>query len=554
MAIMTSREALIKLLHYEGVEYIFGLPGFTEVLFMDSLEDHPEIKYILGLHETVAMGMAEGYARTADKVGVVNLHTDTGLSATFPMLRNAYAGGVPLLVTAGQQDTRILMQGPHLTGDLVGMVSQFTKWSTEILHAEDIPRVIRRAFKEAMHPPTGPVFVSLPQNILNENIDFEASPNTPPFGKLRPDREAINRAVEFLKLAKNPAIITDSGVARNDALAELVRFAELVGAKVYQTWMSDVNFPVNHPQYLGIININTIETKKTLQSVDVLLIIGAHFFSPLMYLTESIINNETKVIHIDDNPKEIGKNYPVASGIQGNIKIALTEICDILKEEMPKDAQSEARVRTKNIAAEKEGLSKAFLNKADQEKNNVPISPSRLMQELKNIIKPGTLVVDDCWTCSATLQQMLGFNEPKSFQRAREGGSIGWGMPGALGVKLAAPDKPVIAVCGDGSSMWSIQSLWTAAHYNIPVKYVICANAEYGQVKISKMLVMGDKAKERFLGMEFEQPRIDFCRIAEAMGIRGHKVKRPNEIADTLKSAFESDKPELIEVYLAKAF
>lgn len=192
MSMMTGKKALMELLRSEGVEYVFGIPGATEVLFMDGLEDCPEIEYILGLHEVVASGMAEGYARASGKVGVVNLHTGPGVAAAMPMLYNAHLGGVPLLVTAGQQDTRLLMQEPALTGDLVGMASQFTKWSTEVLYAADIPLVIRRAFKIATHPPTGPVFVSLPQDVLEQDVDFESLPRAPSFTQLRPDQEAIN--------------------------------------------------------------------------------------------------------------------------------------------------------------------------------------------------------------------------------------------------------------------------------------------------------------------------------------------------------------------------
>ena len=277
MSMMTGKKALMELLRSEGVEYVFGIPGATEVLFMDGLEDYPEIKYILGLHEVVASGMAEGYARTSGKVGVVNLHTGPGVAAAMPMLYNAHLGGVPLLVTAGQQDTRLLMQDPALTGDLVGMASQFTKWSTEVLYAADIPLAIRRAFKIATHPPTGPVFVSLPQDVLEQDLDFESIPRAPSFTQLRPDQEAINRAVELLAKARTPAIIVESGVAKNDALPEVVNLAELIGARVYQPWMADVNFPVSHPQYLEDLDIGSLHAREILQSVDVLVAIGVPF-------------------------------------------------------------------------------------------------------------------------------------------------------------------------------------------------------------------------------------------------------------------------------------
>lgn len=552
MTIMSSSEALMELLRNEGVDYVFGIPGLTETFFMDALENHPEIKYILGLHEVVPSGMAEGYARTSGKVGVVNFHTLTGLSAAMPMLHNAYQAGAPILITAGQQDNRLIMQEPHLNGDLVRMASQFTKWSTEVTYAADIPRAIQRAFKEATHPPTGPVFVSLPMNVLNENIDFELAPNTPPFNQLRPDETAINRAIELLKVTQNPVVIVESGIARNDALPEVVKFAELIGAKVYQHWMADVNFPVQHPQYLGDLDTMSPRGREILSSVDVLILIGAPPFSPVVYLTEPLLNNKTKVIQIDDNPHEIGKNFPVASGIQGNIKTVLAELNGILDKSMSKSAHQEAKIRAENTAREKEAMEKAFLEKVQQERDNIPTSGSRLMSELRDILKPDTLIVDDCWSYSAALRRILKFSDTKSFQRARCGGSIGWGMPGALGVKLAAPDRPVVSVCGDGSAAWSIQSLWTAARYNIPVKYIVCANKNYATVKFTKLLLMGEKGKGRYLGADIDEPRLDFCQLAQSMGVNSQRVERPDELRDILKSMVESDKPELVEVSMEK--
>ncbi len=550
---MTGKKALMELLRGEGVEYVFGIPGATEVLFMDGLEDCPEIKYILGLHEVVASGMAEGYARTSGKVGVVNLHTGPGVAAAMPMLYNAHLGGVPLLVTAGQQDTRLLMQDPALTGDLVGMASQFTKWSTEVLYAADIPLAIRRAFKIATHPPTGPVFVSLPQDVLEQEVDFESIPRAPSFTQLRPDQEAINRAVELLAKARTPAIIVESGVAKNDALPEVVNLAELIGARVYQPWMADVNFPVSHPQYLEDLDIGSLHAREILQSVDVLVAIGVPLFSQPFYLPEPLLTTNTKVIQIDNDPWEIAKNFPVAAGIQGDIKVSLAELTGVLQKSMSARAHEAAEIRAKDIAREKKRMTEAFREKARQERDSVPISVSRLMQELKDALKPDTLVVDDCWSASRTLRRTMDFTEPKSFQRSRGGGSIGWGMSGPLGVKLACPDRPVVAVVGDGSAMWSIQSLWTAARYDIPVTYVICANARYCQVKIMQKLILGEKAKGRDLGMDLAEPRIDFCQLAQAMGVRGQKVERPDELKEALKSALESGKPGLVEVYIEKA-
>lgn len=550
MTVVDGKEALMELLLKEGVEFVFGLPGATETLFMDALEDHPEIKYILCLHEVVALGMAEGYARTSGKVGVVNLHTNTGLAAATPMLCNASQGGVPLIVTAGQQDTRLLMQEPALAGDLVRIASPFAKWSTEISQAADIPLVMQRAFKVAMQPPTGPVFVSLPQNVLDENLDFEYSSATPYLTHLCPDQGTINAAVDLLIKAQRPALIVEDGVAKSEALSEVVEFAELIGARVYQPWMSDVNFPVNHPLYLGDLDVGSMRAKEILESVDMLVVVGARLFSQPFYLPEPLLTAKTKIIQIDDNPWQIAKNFSVAVGIEGDIKTSVSKLIEALQNRMSAKVHRAADIRKREITRERKIMTGTFMEKAKQERNHIPIAVSRLMQELKDAIKPGTLVVDDCWSCSSELRRTVDFTEPRSFQRSRGGGSIGWGMSGSLGVKLAAPDRPVVAVVGDGSAVWSIQSLWTAAHYHIPVTYVICANGSYCQVRIMKMRILGEKAEGRYLGTDFCEPRIDFCNMAASMGVQGTKVERPEELKCALKSALDSNKPALVEVHI----
>ncbi len=549
MAITSVGEVLMQLFRSEGVEYIFGLPGLTEVRFIDVLEDHPEIKYVMGLHESVCVGMAEGYARASGKVGVVNLHTINGIASAMGLLSNAYTGGVPLLITAGQQDSRLFAQEPRLWGDLVRMASQFTKWSTEITSAEDIPRIIQRAFKTALQPPTGPVFVSLPQNLFEQNINFDFAPNTPHFPQLRPDMNALTIACELINAAQNPAIMVGPGIAKYNALSEVVELAELIGAPVFEWWMSDVNYPVQHPQYLGDL-LGQPKLIKMVKSADVLIVIGAPPYIAAFYSPEPPFPKTTRIIQIDDNPNEIGKNIPVASGVQGNIKLSVAELIDILQNKMSNQEHQKAKSLAEHVYEQKALLDKSFFQKSEQERENMPISVSRLMQELRDALKPGTIVVDDCWSSSFTLRRTLNLSEPGSYLRAREGGSIGWGISAALGVKLAVPDRPVVAVSGDGSAIWNIQSLWTAAHYNIPIINVICCNACYGQVKLSKAMILGDKAKGRSLGENLDNPRIDFCQIAKSVGIDGKKVVRPDELGDALTSAIESNRPGLIEVYI----
>jgi benzoylformate decarboxylase len=548
---MTGSAALMEIFRREGGEYIFGLPGATEIFFMDALEDRSDIRYILGLHEVVAAGMAEGYARTSGKPGILNLHTGPGLAAALPMLSNASAGGVPLIVTAGQQDTRLLASEPALAGELVRMAGPFSKWATEITHAADIPSVFRHAFKYAMRPPTGPVFISLPQNVMADTFDFVYSENDFYEAHRYPDPESVKIAAGLLAGAQNPAIIVEDGVARNGALERVVELAELTGARVYEYWMSDVNFPVNHPLYAGDLDLTSLRTRDLLAKVDVLLAIGAELFRMPVYLEQPLLSQSTRLIQIDDNPWQIGKNFPVSAGIEGDIGLSVSALSLLLREKMTPAIQARVQARINSITSEKQKSDRIFAEQSHAAWDNVPVSPYRLMQEIKDNMLPGARIVDDCWSCSSVLRRTFAFSEAKSYQRSRNGGSIGWGLPGSLGVKLASPESPVVCISGDGSAMWSLQSLWTAAHYSIPVTFIVCANGCYQQVRNMKALIMKTGVSGRNLGTSLCQPQNDFCKIAEGMGLTAIRIEEPSDLKPALQQAFNSGRPNLVEVRTA---
>lgn len=545
MTVMTGREALMQILKQEGVEYVFGLPGSTELMFLDALVDHPEIKYILGLHEVDAIGMTEGYTRVSGKVGFVNVHTYAGIAAALPMLFNSQLGCVPMVITAGKQDNRLNLHDPHLAGDAAGLASHLTKWSAEIDYAEDIPMIMQRAFKIAQQPPSGPVFISLPVNVLEQNVDVDIFKTKPVSIGLRPDQNALNKAAEILAGAIKPVIVVENGVARNNAVAEVVKLAELIGARVYQPWQGDVNFPNTHEQYLGEFMTGNPATREMLLSVDALVTVGVALFAEGGYLPKPLVTPNTKIVQIDDNPWEISKNYPADAGLLGNIKISLTELIQLLQKKINKQ---EVDYRIKVIIEEKNKINKAFADSDAKEKDNIPIAVTRLMHEINNTLPPGTLLFEDAPSSSSTLFRIVELTKPNTYFRCRAGGSIGWGLPAAIGGKLAAPDKPIVAVVGDGSSLWSIQALWSASHYNLPVTFIICANASYRICKMGLRRKIGEKAKGRCLGMDFENPRIDFVKLGESMGLSGQKVEKPEELAKALKAAFKLNKPNIVEV------
>ncbi|MCE5253314.1 MAG: thiamine pyrophosphate-binding protein [Actinomycetia bacterium] len=545
-----GKQALAELLREEGVEYVFGIPGATEIQFMDGLERCLDIRYMLGLHEVVCVGMAEGYARVTGKPGVLNLHTATGMAAASPLLYNARNGRVPLVVTCGQNDSRLLQRDPQLTGDIVGIGRIHAKWSEEIARARDIPTVIRRAFKLATQPPMGPVVVSIPQNLLQEELDFSPAGRASVCRAVRPDASGVEHAVELLITARAPVLIVESGVTRADALDEVVHLAELVGAPVYQPWMADVNFPVTHPQYLGDLDPSGSRAAEVLSQADLLIGIGCPLFAEGFVNAACPVPPATKIIHIDDDPWEIGKNLPTECGLQGDIKATVRQISSALETALASDARERAAQRAAKIRAQKAAMEAAWQAETATGYDASPISIGRLMAELRNIVNDRTVIVDECWSASAALRATLPLERPLSYLRARGGGSIGEGLPVALGVKLGRPDKQVVAVVGDGSAAWSMQTLWTAAHYRIPVTYVIMNNGTYRQVKIVRRAVLGVQGPldEKHVGMDIDEPVIDFSGLARSLGVEGRRVSDPDQVGDALRSAIASEQPRVVEV------
>ena len=535
MTEMAGKTALMEIFKREGVKYIFGLPGTTEVRFLDELANHPELEFVLSMHEDVVVAMAEGYTRASGKVAIANLHTTPGLAAALPTLQNAHNGGVPLIITAGQQDAARLLQEPPLSGDLAGMAKPYVKWATQIYFAHDIPLTFQRAYKVATTPPTGPVFISLPQDILDHTIDFTYTPSlTRPLAS-RPDAEVVATAAQWILKAKNPVMVVSAGVEKDNAMAEVVTLAELIGASVFHGWMTDVNFPTGHAQQLG----DSRMVKPLVGDADVVIGVGG---------AAGVAG--AKTIHIDDESWELGKNEPVDAALWGSVRLAVIDLIEAVRDKMTDADRTQVAARIEMIRGKKAGVLAKLKQKMQDENGNVPISFSKLVHDIDACRPPKSTIFDDCWSYSRDLADSMDYNEPRSYARTR-GGAIGAGVANAIGMQMGDPDRKVIAVLGDGSTMWGNQALWTAAHYNVPVTFVICSNASYRILNRTKTIFLGPQVKDkRMPGFEFEVPRINFAKMAESMGVEGRTVEKPGELKDALKAAIDSNKPSLVEVYV----
>ncbi len=550
---LPGKRIFVEMLIAHGTRYLFGNPGTTEQQLMDVLQDYPQVEYIMGLHEAVAVGMADGYARASGRPAVANVHIAAGLGNAMSMLYNAYRGGTPLVLTAGQADTRLLMYEPTLSANLVELARQFTKWSYEVTHAADLPQAVRRAFKAAMQPPTRPVFLSLPMDMMDEEAEVEIRPLGEVATRVRPDPSAVERAAEMFLQAESPALLLGDRVAASGAVAEATRFAELVGARVYTLNATEVVFPTGHPLYLGSLNTGNPATREVLQNFDLVLAAGGPLFQQFLYLPVQFLAPGTRVIQLDDDPWEIGKNWPVDLGIQADPKLGFADLYEAVAARMTGTDREKAAGR---IAAAEE-FKRRLRDKLEQEVRAVwasrPIAPARLARELRAAVPPETVLVDEAITTSPALQAAFDFNEPGTYFRIR-GGAIGWGLPAALGVKLARPERPVVAVVGDGSAQYTIQSLWSAAHHRIPVTYVICGNRSYRILKVNLknyLKFSGQAHREsRFIAMDLTDPDLDFAALARAYGVKGWRVEEPDQLGEALRTAVRDGGPALVDVVL----
>jgi benzoylformate decarboxylase len=495
--------------------------------------------------------MADGYARATGRPAFANIHIAGGLANGISALYNAYKGGTPLVLTAGNSDTRMLLNEPVLSGDLVEMTDQYTKWSAEIRHASDIPVAVRRAFKEAKTPPTGPVFLSFPWDTLDEELDSEIVPSSPGYFRTRPDTEAVARASELLSRAENPMIVLGDRVAQSGAVNELLTVAEQVGARVYAASFSEVNFPTSHPLYSGMLNLNSPSAARLLAGADVVLAVGTDVFSSFLYVSEPFLAPHTKLLHLDNNVWEVEKIYPTEVGLFADPKAGLQELADALDQDLTASGREAAATRLASMAEERRRADAAYRQGLRDNWDRRPMPVDRMMHEIAQALPDNAIIADEAITSRPALMRAVDFDQPGSFYGIR-GGALGWAMPGALGVKLANPDRPVVAVVGDGASMYTVQALWTAYRYNIPVTYAICNNRSYRILKVNmevylrRMLEDRERSSE-YVGMDFATP-LPLADIAQAMGIASEKVEDPSLLRAAMERAIASGRPSLVDV------
>jgi len=546
---MNGKRAFLELLKQEGVEILFGNPGTTELPLMDALAVEKELRYVLGLQEATVIGMADGYAQASGKLAVVNLHVTPGLGNAMGMLYDAQKAGSPILVTAGQHDQDFNTTEPILWADLPPIARPLVKWSAEVHRLADLPRLVHRAAKTALAPPTGPVFLSLPGDILKAEGDVDLLAPTRLAALMRGDPAAVQQAAAILAQAKRPLIVAGDAVARSKAHAELIELAELVGAPVYSELVpSTASFPASHLLFRGAMTRMQGPIRKILEQYDVLFSVGGDLFTLSLPSDIEPIPHGLTLIHLDTDPWELGKNYPPQVAILGDPKTTLPDITASLRERMSSGARGAARERLDAAKAATLAEREALKARARELAKQTPVQPLSLLNAIGETLPKDAVVIDETISSGAGIRSLIRSEDPQSFYGLR-GGGIGWGLPAALGVKLALPERPVVALVGDGSAMYTCQALWTAAHDRIAAVFVIFNNSSYRILKQRLVAQRGLAAQaDRFVGMELTDPAIDYVGLARSLGVAAERATSVHDVTDLVTKGLKSHAPLLIDV------
>jgi benzoylformate decarboxylase len=546
---MSGKRAFLELLKQEGVEILFGNPGTTELPLMDALAVENELRYVLALQEASVIGMADGYAQASGKLAVVNLHVTPGLGNAMGMLYDAQKAGSPILVTAGQHDQDFNITEPILWADLPPIARPLVKWSAEVHRLADLPRLVHRAAKTALAPPTGPVFLSLPGDILKAEGEIDLLAPTRIATQMRGDPAAVKQAATLLAEAKRPLIVAGDAVARSKAHAELIELAELLGAPVYSELVpSTASFPASHPLFRGAMTRMQGPIRKILEQYDVLFSVGGDLFTLSLPSDIEPMPASLTLIHLDTDPWELGKNYPPQVAILGDPKTTLPDITEAVRKAMSSGARGAARERLDAAKATTLAERNALKAKARDMAGQTPVQPLSLLNAIGEMLPKDAVVIDETISSGAGIRSLIRSDDPQSFYGLR-GGGIGWGLPAALGVKLALPDRPVLALVGDGSAMYTCQALWTAAHERIAAVFVILNNSSYRILKQRLVAQRGLAAQvDRFVGMELTDPVIDYVGLARSLGVAAERAASVHDATDLIAKGLKSDAPLLIDV------
>jgi thiamine pyrophosphate-dependent acetolactate synthase large subunit-like protein len=553
MAGKTGNTKMIEQFLADGMDHMFGNPGTVEQGFLDVLKDYPEMKYILNLQESVALLMADGYARASQKPTLVQLHSSPGIGNAVGALYQAKRGHAPLVVIGGDSGVKYMNMDAQMANDLVAMMAPVTKYSTLVTDSRSLLRTLRRAIKIAATPPMGPVYVCVPMDILDEVNEEVVMPTSIPSTRVLPDASIIQSSAEMLLEAKNPMIFIGDGVAYSDATAELTQVSEILGAEVYGVEFGDFIMDNEHPLYQGNTGHMFGSYSHPITSKgDCNLIVGTYMMPEVFPNLGEIYHPDAKVIHFDLNSYEIAKSHRVDLGVVCDPKLTLQALANKLLELITEEQKTTAKKRTEQIGAAKNAMINADKKADDEVAGKMPLQMADFARVLAKKIPDNSVIFDEALTSSPPITRYLPPRKPGDIFYTR-GGSLGIGIPGAIGVKLLHPEKTVLGFTGDGGSMYTIQALWSAARHNVGAKFIVCNNGGYKllQLNIDQYWEGKNIEKHDFpLPFDLSYPAIRFDEIAKSMGVDALRVERPEEIGPAIDRMLADDKPFLIDLVI----
>lgn len=544
-------DVLLEVLRSEGVRYVFGNPGTTELPLMDALLATPDIRYIWALQEASVVAMADGYAQAARRPGFVNLHTAGGLGHGMGNLLNASVSGTPLVVTAGQQDSRHTITDPLLFGDLVRIAGPAVKWAREVTSADQLPVLVRRAFHDANAAPTGPVFLSLPMDVMEEMSSVGITERSVI------DRRAVagslnSLAAHLAGIAPGRlAIIAGDEIYASEAAAEVVALADMLGAPVYgSSWPSRIPFPTTHPLWAGNLPTKATEIARRLEGYDAIFALGGKSLITILYTEGPAVPPSCMVFQMSADVRDLGRTYATPLSVVGDIKASLTALLPLLAQVSADRAPAYAARRMK-ASEDQRRRRQQLADAAASQMAATVTTPLVAAQQAVRAIGPDIAIVDEAIATSVHVRNFLRSPSDRQYSFLR-GGGLGWAMPASVGCSLGLGREPVVCLVGDGAALYSPQALWTAAHEKLPVTFVVMNNREYNVLKNFMKAQPGylSARSDRFIAMDIDQPPIDYLALARSMGVPARRIERATDIAPAIEAAIASREVNLVDVLI----
>ena len=543
---ITGRSAFLALLKDEGVTHLFGNPGTTELPIMHALKDHPDLTYVMAMQESLVVAIADGYSRASGRLVACNVHVAPGLGNAMGSLYNAQFTGTPMILTAGQQEQGHGLMEPLLYGPLVRMAEPLVKWAVEVTRLEDLPRIVRRAAKIATTPPTGPVFISLPGDILNAEIGLELGRATRVDTRIRPSDEALQAMVHRILKAERPVIVVGDEIVKSDALQEAADFAAALGAPVYQQSAPyGSHFLSEHSCFMGSLSRTQTQVRDLLAPHDLLIVLGADPLRMSVHSETLPLPDGMPIVQIGLVEWDLAKNFGAEIALKADVKETLRVLTPALTVAGGTAFEKRASRGRAALASDNWTARRAkFVEQIGKSAARAPIDPDWLALQVVEAMPVNAIMVDEGLTSSRHMTALKPYRDRYDYHALASGG-IGWGVPASVGVSLANPDRPVVCFSGDGSAMYSIQSLWTAARHKLPLVVVIANNGGY---RIIKQRLLSFHQDDHFVGMDFADPPVDFAALAKSLGLKAVTVTDPAMVRPALDAAFADGGTHLIEV------